>query len=275
MHRLFAIALVALLSVATASANFFYGVGDDSNIYEFNAGTGTSLLVYETGFSSGQSNAVAWDEGNGNLFFRTPDNGVLYAWNRASNTLASLGDPGNGTANATFGANAYWFVLDGTDDLYKSTFTYDTNGIPVTRTTTLAFANFDGPLTNSFGFGDIAYRSVDNSIYGSSNRGLWKFDVGTAVFTMLNASFTTLRQIAWSADGNTLFAHNHNNGAWSTISTTTWTESPLGSPQIQSTRLRDIDNASATSAVPEPGTLSMLGLAGLLLAVGTMRRRKV
>ncbi len=274
MYRLLTLAAIIVLSITTASAGFIYGIGDDSNIYEFNANTGTTSLVHVTGFSSTEANAVAWDEVNGNLFFRIPGNGNLFAWNRTSGTQVNLGNPGGNSANATFGNGAYWFVRDGSDDLYSSTFTYDVNGVPLTQTNALAFANFDGANFGSFSFGDIAYRAQDNSIYGSSNGGLWKFDLGSSVFTMLNSNFTALRQIAWSSDDSILYAHNHNNGAWSTISTSTWTESPFGNPQFRGISLRDIDNASASSAVPEPGTISMLGLAGLLLAVGTMRRRK-
>jgi len=265
---------MTMTAIGIASASFVHGIGDDSNIYEFNANTGTSTLIHVTGLSSSQANAVAWDETRGNMFFRSPSGGNLYAWNRSTNTQVNLGDPGGGTSNATFGNDAYWYVLDGTDDLYSTTFTYDANGVALSLSTSLAKSNFDGAQFSSFNFGDIAFRAQDNSIYGSSGQGLWKYDIGAQSFQVLNANFNQLRQIAFSSDGNTLYAHNHNDGGWFTIDTTTWTESVLGNPQFKGAKLRDIGNASASSAVPEPGTISMIGFAGLLLLAGRWHRRK-
>lgn len=246
-----------------ASAGTVYGIDNASRIIKVDTVTKTETVVAATGLG-GSANGLALDTNANRLLFRSPDASALRAFDLTTNLLTTVATatplPGS-SASAAYYANAYWYVQNNTDDLVKVDLSTPT-------ATVTKFLDFDGSAASSYGFGDIVI-STQGMLYGSSSRGFFSLDVSgptPGVFTLLN-SRTPQLQLAMLGDGS-IIGQQHdgtNAGKWYNVSLT---GSTTLIPNFQTAPLRDL----ASSAVPEPGSIAMMGLGGL--AVLALARRK-
>jgi len=110
----------------------------------------------------------------------------------------------------------------------------------------------------------------------SSNADVYVYVGLTNPTTVANAAvFTYSRQSVWASEGDTVFFRGTNGyyGAWR-IDDVYPTGNPPGSPPYAYLRARwYFQSDGSASFVPEPGTVSLLAVGGLLATAGKRRRR--
>ena len=260
---------------AAVESSVVYGIDDANVIWEIDPINKTFGKVNDTTLT-GKSNSMAYDTGRDQFFFiyQTDNFSIdnsLRAWNRSSTgplsvpqaaTRTQLGLPAQSVqpANASYYANAYWFIPQNSTILHKVAFTYtgDTPGTPTL--TTYDLSTYAAPAYPGGGFGDIA---IDDTgvLYGSHTSGgrFFKIDLNllgsTAnnVYTQLKAPTGTDPgyQLSFDATFDTLFAHDFNDGAWYTIDKANGNLTSLNfSTPIPGgvTGFRDLGGASETNA---------------------------
>ena len=276
------VALFVFLSSSPCAfaGQYLFGLSDDGKIHQVNLTSFLDTVVFDTGLT-GLLNGAAWDDVNGRLFYRSPQDGNLYFWTRASNTqrvLAGQALPGL-NANASFYAGAYWYVEDGTDTLVRATMDFSLPNLPLVANVD-TFANFDGSALTTFSFGDIAITKT-GVLYGSSNYGLFSSIISgptPAQIRILSPAFA-VRQISLDPTNSFLYSQDYNTGKWFT-SDLNGNETPLFSaPNVQftSTGLRDLGSTLLTPqdvTLPEPAVWQSLGLGlGAMGLFGYRRKR--
>lgn len=253
MNGLALAAAVFGIGGTSASAGIVYGITDDGRIAKVDLVNKTETFL--TGAQGANGNGVALDLAGNRLLYRlnSSEKG-LHALNLSDNTItttAIAGLPGE-SASAAYYDNAYWYIAQNTNDLYK-----------VTGSTFTKVADIN---SGSLNFGDIVI-TPGGELYGSAATGFFRVDLSnpTGSYQVLNAGMPQL-QLALLLDGS-IVGQNHNNGEWYniTLSGSTASYSALG---YRSTALRDI----AGTAVPEPASLAMMGIGGLA-ALAFARRR--
>ena len=173
-----ALLVTAVLSASPVAAqDFALGtvVGAPGELWEINLTTLATSFLTDTllNNAANQPNAQAWDDVNKRFYYAKALGGNLYVWEQATDThtflgnlesLSSMTNDGNGAtpalASAAFYNGEYYFVVDGTDDLWKVTFS---------GPLAISAVTFVGDLTGNhhvFFFGDIAINS-SGVLYGS------------------------------------------------------------------------------------------------------------
>ncbi len=264
------VAFVAFLwaSPSAFAGSYLFGVSDDGKIHQVNLTDFVDTVVFNTGLT-GLLNGAAWDDTNGRLFYRSPQDSNLYFWTRANNTQHVLGGqalPAAFNANASFYNGAYWYVQDNTDTLFRATMDFSIPGFPLISNVD-HFDNFDGTALTSFSFGDIA---ISNSgvLYGSSNYGLFSSIISgltPAQVRILSPSFG-LRQISLDPTNSFLYTQDYTTGNWYTSDLDGYEVPLYSAPNVQfnTTPLRDLGATLSTgpqdTALPEPAAWQSLGL---------------
>ncbi len=162
------------------------------------------VVSYAKLFDTGKNdlNALAFDcknrcfyyaDGIGRLYFYDFNNGT------GNNYAGEVFAANTSIWNSTFGLGHYWFVREGTDDLYKISFKADGTIDQVS----LHRQDFTGNYKRSFQFGDIALDMRDGVIYGSTFSGpqiFFTYNVYTGVYTETSGTAKNM-QLAFGADG--------------------------------------------------------------------------
>ncbi len=287
---LFAILAFLSASPSATAGSYVYGISDDNKIHQVDLTSYIDTVVFDTGLA-GLTNGVAWDSTSGKLYYRNPEDGSLYFWTQATNTLGYvIGEKLPGfNANASFYKGDYWYVEDGTDTFVRATFDFGIHNSPVVAHTE-AIADFDGTAPTAFSFGVI---DIDKSeiLYGSSSYGLFSVNISgpqPTQFQILSSTFG-VRQIELDPTQTFLYGQDHSTGNCHTA-TLNGLETPLNnSPRTRfsSTSLRDVSAVITTpaipipretvipSTVPEPSAWQLLLADAACLAVGRFRPKPV
>jgi hypothetical protein len=283
---LFALSIFFLLASSATAGPYVYGISDDNNVHQVDLTGFTDGVIFNTGLT-GLTNGVAWDEAAGRLYYRSPDDGKLYLWTRATNTqqmFYGMALPGF-NSNAAIYNGDYWFVQDGTDTLVRASLFLGVPNLPVVNWAD-TFANFDGTGFTNFLFGDI---TIDKNgiLYGSSNYGLFSVNISgpqPSGFKIISGSFG-VRQIAVDSTGSFIYTQDYTTGKWYQTDLN-GVESPLlgpGGVQFTSTSLRDLSDVTpgprtidppTVADVPEPAAWQFLALGTLGIAFLQLRRRR-
>lgn len=255
---------------STDAATIAYGYADTDQIVRVDLDAMSESTIKNTGLPP-TGNGVAINDAGSRLFYRAPIDGNLYALDLGSlvqTQLVGAALPGM-TSSASFYDDAYWYVADNTDSLYR----VDILGNAITGVT--HYPDFDGAPGGSYAFGDIAITSM-GLLYGATTAGLfYSVDVSGGSptgYTVIGNLGQTL-QITMNGDGSGLLAHSFNSGLWWDLSFSGTLTAIEVSPgvQFQTTPLRDI---ASVAVVPEPASMAMATVGGLLLAAAGLRRRR-
>jgi hypothetical protein len=302
----------ALLSAPATAASYFYAVGSNNHIYEV-SDTGAQRDVRDLSGLVGATmvNGAAFDAGRSQFFFAVPGatQGSLWYWDQATNaTPVSLGLlPTARPDNAAYWDGAYWYIEQGTNNLYKITLNY-ASGTP-TGVGSLAgvasTATLNHTPTLSGGdlfFGDIAIKTLSGTsatLFGATANGNQFFSVNLASGALSGSLNTSListvgiapgpigvdkMQLSFDSLGSTLYGHTYaspgqTSGQWYTVNTSTGELTALAFNSLTagtSNGFQDIGGASATatpSAVPERGPWLAL-LSVTLVSLVLVRRRR-
>ena len=160
-------------------------------------------------------NGLAFDEDNNRLYFaiREGTNNKLYYYDLDSEEfeLAAENVPGAQIYGATWGAGKYWYIPNGTSNMYAVSFDVDgVNGIA-----DLFEGNFTGD-NKSFNLGDMALDAEENVIYVStsfsgSNKEFFKYDLNEAPGDRYELIATATKAVGLQlgfGTGGVLYGHN-------------------------------------------------------------------
>ncbi len=305
----FALALLfALLAAGHADANppgYGYATDNANRIVSVNLANGTTTVY--SGQTAFGANALGYSDTNGVdgsvIYANSSGNGELASWNRATNTHTDIGNivtPATGKTytnafptgtsisdaaywNGSTGPLAGYYVVTSAHAIYRVDFATDgtaASNITGIQNVTLVMTIPSTVLTSNFSFGDIAFSPLDGTLYLSdSGNGFSSFNLTTKVATKLGSRYDG--QIAFGQDGK-LYGVGSSSGTPSTqgndfyqISLTDG--SLIGAPVTNTDpgqTYTDFSGAAALDIVPEPGTLALLALGGMLGAGAAWRRRK-
>jgi len=283
--------------------SYIYGIDDTNQLWEMNMAGTSGTAIAQTPLS-GTSNGLAYDSGRNDLFVVDGQNN-LWWWNQGTTqyaqiaTATALGITSSDQSqpwSAAYYDNAYWFFLGngllGTDQLRKVSLSYTGTAAP--QPTVVSYDTYTAlGITGSNAFGDIAIvESGPNAgtlyAYTYSDPGhFYSLDLntigtGTTVggYSLINTTSGTGLQIAFNSDYSVLYGHNHDDGKWYTIDTSSGALSPVLAGSGTFTTItgdgkgfRDI-GGSAVEAVPEPSTLVLAAMGAGIVAWRLTRRRK-
>ncbi|MGI6327366.1 MAG: TasA family protein [Dethiobacteria bacterium] len=197
-----------------ANTSMIYGVeykdpeNQPGTLYEIFVDKDSNIVTYTKLYDSNKKrlNALAFDrknkklyyaDGNSNLYFYDFTDGV------GDKSAGKIFEENTKLYNAVFGLGYYWFVKEGTDDLYKVSFNPDGTIDDVI----LAHENFTGEAEMQFGFGDLALDMKDGIIYGStagtgsSGGEFFTYNVATGEYEEVLGADAVNLQLAFGADG--------------------------------------------------------------------------
>jgi hypothetical protein len=239
-------------------------------------------------------NAAAWDQGNQRLYFRdSQGQGNLYYWQRGAtiiNYVASAATIMPSAASlmgdsATIYNGGYWYMEGAADTLYR----YD-----LTAGTIRRFTGISGAAARTYDYGDIAV-SATGTLYinalktASGNMGLDKVDISSitasggspssfAAIIDYGANYSaTTQQIAFDSTGTKLYAVQSVSATGSGFAERTWHEINLVTGSQSATIWTSTQNFSDLGsgfAIPEPGTLALLLMGGLIPLGAVVRRTR-
>ncbi|MGC4043333.1 MAG: hypothetical protein QM758_05980 [Armatimonas sp.] len=260
---------LALIASRPAQAQYLYGITNGGSLYEINPVSHSTTLVFTQPLTTMTSaNGLAWSEANQRMFyFGTVGSSLnFYTWNRTTGVQTQITGslPAGTVSNGTYYGGYYWYVNSNSDNLIRVSFDFSNPNAPKVA----SYMDFDhfGGVTDlgSYGFGDISVRASDGMLFGSSNKGVFRVNVATGIpigFTSINSN-TTLYQLGFGQD-NVLYGEASASGAWYTMNTTTGNATSMGYSSSP-VAFNDLSEGSVSGiAVPEPGSLGLLALAGL------------
>jgi hypothetical protein len=220
--------------------NVLYGVEQTSaDLYEIDVPSGIETKITGTGSTTANINSpngLAYDSVNRRLYFGDygPENAAttpLYFYDVAAATVVSAGTVEGITAGAAFGKGAYWYIKNGTDDLYNITFNAD----GTVATNQLLKADVTGS-SSFFRFGDLAVSPDGNTLYGASLASLearnafFSIDISDPTYPYTEIKYPATvagLQLAFASDGE-LYGHSTGTKVWYHVDTTDGTYTSLG-----------------------------------------------
>ena len=285
--------------------SYIYGIADNNQIYQINPKPGQQsfVSVYNTGLN-GQSNAFAFDRVRDQMYFMNPSGSFnsqaysngLFLWNKPAGTFSLLASGtavgvlgGSIPANAAYYQDAFWYFTENSFTLNKVSLSYSGTGsaaVPngVSGIETFVMNTGGSLAANQNNFGDIAIDIDIGVLYGytaASGGKFYSLGLSNVVsgtlndFSLISTTSGTGLQISFNEDYSVLYGHNYTNGRWYDINLTTGSLTDLNfvTTTNGTTGFRDLGGASIT-AVPEPGSLTLIGAgAGILLAASRRLRR--
>lgn len=234
-----------------AEAVYVYGVEEvTGHLYEIDVLSGDANLIYETDLDElaptdrYSPNGLAFDNANRRLYFSIVKNKntKLYFYDFKEKELVESGQI-NGAViyNATYGGGYYWYIKNGSDDLYKASFDADGKN----PSAQLVEAKIAGG--KNWGFGDIELDYVNGVIFGSATgNNFFKYDLSTGLYTPV-ASWDHM-QLAYGSNGK-LYGHKTSNGKWYEIDVNAPSITGLDIPQ----NIKYNDLATGYISVWNPG----------------------
>jgi len=262
MSRIFlAAALACMVPAANVARGDVIGLASEvgGNLDRIDLTTGTLSVVGNTGVRLMEGLAL----NSAGALYGTDDAGVLRAINTATAATTTIGVTGLGNIEGlSFRGN----TLIGTDFNNSTSFyTIDTGTAAVTR---LVTSSYGGGVSRALTLVDAT--TAETLVGTSSGQALATTNLSTGA-TTLSGTLTTKSltpALARTADG-TLYALD--------LGGNEYTLAPSGAATLianfGSRQFLDLTLVPQTAAVPEPSTLALAGLAGLL-ALGSSRRRR-
>lgn len=208
-----ALVLVLSLGLAPAGADELLGIEDDGDIYRFTTDPGScsATFVADANAGSAEHNALGYDQTNQRIYFATFPVGCpspaaeLFFWDltdpggspKAAGTLTGC------AANAEFDKGVYYYVDDGTDDLYRVSFL--PNG---TMSSEVKVADVFSDGETLF-FGDVAIRNDDHLFGRAADSGAYssflqfEYDLVANTPPADSDVVSSLLQTSFGADGTT------------------------------------------------------------------------
>jgi hypothetical protein len=276
-----------LSSLPAVAASYFYAVGSDNHIYEV-SDSGNSRVVRDLSGLVGTTavNGAAFDAVRGQFFFAVPGTlGSLWYWNQATDATPVL--LGQLTTvrpdNAAYWNNAYWYIQQGTHNLYRLSLSYDGSGNPIGYTAQSATLTGAVPAVNLNYFGDIAVSSA-GVLYASTANGTDFYSV-----SLLDPLFEVTRlgsvgspgspvsrlQLSFNADESVLYGHSYTTGQWYTVNTGNGAVAalPFSSFTAGTNNGNGFQDIAGAAGVPERGPWLAL-LSVTLFSLFLVRRRR-
>lgn len=312
MFRLASRALCLLLlplaaSYAQAAApGFGYATDDANRIVSVNLLDGATTVY--SGNTVFGANALGYSDNNGAqgsvIYASSASSGAtvgeLAVWDRATNTHTDIGNlfgTYNGAASpipagTSISDAAYWggatgpaagyYIVAANHNIYRVSFSVSgvNNQINAISGITLAGTIPKSTVTKNFSFGDIAFNPADGTMYLSdSANGFSSYSFASGTAASISSRYNG--QIAFGQDGN-LYGVGNSSGTASTqgndlyqISLTTGAVTILATNTNPGRYYTDFSGAATLNIVPEPGTVTTVGLAVALAAGAAWRRRRV
>ncbi len=207
------IVMFLVAGLAPTAADEILGIDGDGVISIIDTVACSVTLLKDTDIDTGTygPNSLAYDQTNRRVYFATlPDNcpevagdpAELYFYDVGADTTTLAGTLIGCPADADFHSGAYYYIGNGTDDLYEVTFM--PNGLKASEGQISDLTGGDDILT----FGDITVRN-DGIVFGhamSSFNGLFNvftFDLAgpAGSFSYIN-DVPALRQVTFGVDGS-------------------------------------------------------------------------
>ena len=235
-----------------------YGEGNE-NLYEVLIDQETEEVNKIKIFESEEGtylNGLAYDNANHRLYYADEySNLYFYDFDDKETKAGSLND--HTVWGATFGDGYYWYVEEGTDDLYKVSFEEDGS----IDETTLEAEDFTGDENKEFGFGDLAMEMREGIIYGSTSghdgtdEVFFSYNIHTEEYNSISTSqeddASTNLQIAFGTDGE-MYGHLTRQEKWYEVDQSEGIKSEFYEGEIQ---LSDL--ASSYQSNWNPGDTDM------------------
>ncbi len=193
---------------------YLYGVEfQTGNLYEIDILNQTATMFYETDMAAlapadtYSPNGLAFDNDSRRLYFSIVRGSTsqIYFYDFGEQELVDGGTVPGTNYGATFGLGYYWYMPNGTDDLYRVALDGDgkVEGWTI-------YDNIAGGL--SFNFGDIVIDIRDGIIYGSTSlSGLdtmfFTYDIDSGDFEEVEDADAMNLQLAFGSDGK-LYGHH-------------------------------------------------------------------
>lgn len=297
-------AIVASVLAASAAAfagpvptSFIYGIDDGSQLWVMglsDTSSATAQLLGPSTLSGSSANGLAYDRSREQLFGADTVTSELYWWQQGAPTYTSLGSistyltGGVGEpVSAAFYDNAYWFLGNGSagNVISKLSLTY-TDGIPTAIASGTTFV-IGGKAAAASGGGDMVITPT-GTLYAYSAQGLGDFFSAdlNAIASGTVGGYNLIRaspsapdvglQLSLGVDDATLYGHDYTTGNWFVVNTSDgsttqvagFTTTPVGGKGF-----RDLGGASI-QPVPEPSTLALAAIGGLMVTWQVARRRR-
>jgi predicted ribosomally synthesized peptide with SipW-like signal peptide len=202
-----------------ADGVFVYGVeGKSGDLYEIDVQNGLENKIFDNpkNYSGYYPNGLAFDEANDRLYFAV-NRKDLYFYDFSADALVKAGTfptSSRDVYGATFGGGYFWYIPNGTGDLYKISFDSDGKIAGSSSVTMTDDYNLQ--------FGDVVIAYADGIIYGSSTSFYFIYDTVNDIFNRVDTAGRDL-QLAWGHNG-VLYGHNTGSLNWYTV------EPDTGSP---------------------------------------------
>jgi len=199
--------VTAVLSASPVAAQDF-ALGADvirtGEIWEINLTTLATSFVTDTGINDAgdQPNAQAWDDVNKRFYYATPLAGNLFVWEQTTAIHTFLGNIKSGSgiggaeqlSSAAFYAGEYYFIVDGTDDLWRITFSE--GPLAIVTITKVGDMNMNQSV---WFFGDIAINS-SGILYGIAALQVPIVEVEFFSYDLDLSTFNSIKTEAQSTD---------------------------------------------------------------------------
>lgn len=238
-------------------ASFDVNNVDGDDLYSINIDDMTSTLIQETGMNPDTTtwpNGLAYDPDNERLYFTTVMPNELYGYDLNTDTQWYAGDVTGSLACGAWWDGHYYYIPQGTDNLYMVSF----NAAGMMTANTMVAQDFTGS-NKVYTFGDIV--ALDGILYGSawdSNNNspsseYFTIDLATGGYTynfLFYSSVMPALQLAFGADA-VLYAHDTGAGMFYEVDLVTETETPIGPLSGQYTNFTDL----ASGPAPQVPTL--------------------